>query len=48
MIAEVAVLRRGRVRRAKLFYLRSLTGKATRIREKKVRVAVPESTTTEN
>ena len=48
MIAEVAVLRRGRVRRAKLFYLRSLTGKATRIREKKVRVAVPENTTTEN
>jgi large subunit ribosomal protein L19 len=48
MIAEVAVLRRGRVRRAKLFYLRSLTGKATRIREKKVRVVVPESTTTEN
>ena len=48
MIAEVAVLRRGRGRRAKLFYLRSLTGKATRIREKKVRVAVPENTTTEN
>jgi large subunit ribosomal protein L19 len=34
MIAEIAVLRRGRVRRAKLFYLRSLSGKATRIREK--------------
>jgi large subunit ribosomal protein L19 len=48
MIAEIAVLRRGRVRRAKLFYLRALTGKATRIREKKVRVAVPESTTPEN
>ena len=48
MIAEIAVLRRGRVRRAKLFYLRSLSGKATRIREKKVRVAVPETTTTEN
>ncbi len=46
MIAEIAVLRRGRVRRAKLFYLRSLSGKATRIREKKVRVAIPESTTT--
>jgi large subunit ribosomal protein L19 len=43
MIAEIAVLRRGRVRRAKLFYLRSLSGKATRIREKKVRVAVPET-----
>ena len=48
MIAEVAVLRRGRVRRAKLFYLRSLAGKATRIREKKSRVAVPETTTAES
>ena len=45
MIADIAVLRRGRVRRAKLFYLRSLAGKATRIREKKTRVAVPETTT---
>jgi large subunit ribosomal protein L19 len=48
MIAEIAVVRRGRVRRAKLFYLRSLSGKATRIREKKVRVAVPENSTAEN
>jgi large subunit ribosomal protein L19 len=48
MIAEIAVMRRGRVRRAKLFYLRSLAGKATRIREKKVRVAVPETTTAES
>jgi large subunit ribosomal protein L19 len=48
MIAEIAVLRRGRVRRAKLFYLRSLSGKATRIREKKVRVTVPETTTAES
>ncbi|HZI26574.1 MAG TPA: 50S ribosomal protein L19 [Gemmatimonadaceae bacterium] len=47
MIADIAVLRRGRVRRAKLFYLRSLSGKATRIREKKVRVSVPETTTAE-
>jgi hypothetical protein len=31
------------VRRAKLYYLRNLTGKATRIKEKKVRVAVPET-----
>jgi large subunit ribosomal protein L19 len=43
MIADVTVVRRGRVRRAKLYYLRNLTGKATRIKEKKVRVAVPES-----
>ena len=48
MIAEIVVMRRGRVRRAKLFYLRSLAGKATRIREKKVRVAVPETSTPES
>ena len=36
MLAEISVLRRGRVRRAKLYYLRHLTGKATRIKEKKV------------
>ena len=41
MIGDLAVVRRGRVRRAKLYYLRHLTGKATRIKEKKVRVAVP-------
>lgn len=41
MLESITVVRRGRVRRAKLFYLRELTGKATRIREKKVRVAVP-------
>ena len=43
MLAQVEVVRRGRVRRAKLYYLRNLTGKATRIREKKTRVAVPAS-----
>jgi large subunit ribosomal protein L19 len=41
MIATLVVVRRGRVRRAKLYYLRHLTGKATRIKEKKTRVAVP-------
>src|SRR5690349_22694049 len=41
MISSLEVLRRGRVRRAKLFYLRQLTGKATRIKEKKSRVLVP-------
>jgi large subunit ribosomal protein L19 len=41
MLAEIVVVRRGRVRRAKLYYLRHLTGKATRIREKKTRVAIP-------
>ena len=33
-IAKVEVLRRGRVRRAKLYYLRNLRGKAARIKEK--------------
>src|SRR5690606_13775713 len=36
MLSEIKVVRRGRVRRAKLFYLRNLTGKAARIRERKV------------
>ena len=47
MIADITVVRRGRVRRAKLYYLRHLTGKATRIREKKVKVAVPVTGTAE-
>jgi large subunit ribosomal protein L19 len=47
MIADVAVVRRGRVRRAKLYYLRNLTGKASRIKEKKVKVAVPETAAAE-
>jgi large subunit ribosomal protein L19 len=33
-IAEIAVLRRGKVRRAKLYYLRGRTGKSARIAEK--------------
>ena len=33
-VASVEVKRRGRVRRAKLYYLRDRTGKAARIREK--------------
>jgi large subunit ribosomal protein L19 len=41
MLAEITVVRRGRVRRAKLFYLRNVTGKSARIKEKKVRVVVP-------
>jgi large subunit ribosomal protein L19 len=32
-INEIKVIRRGRVRRAKLFYLRDLAGKAARIKE---------------
>jgi len=34
-IESITVLRRGRVRRAKLFYLRELKGKAARIKELK-------------
>src|SRR5687767_15601678 len=41
LISEIIVVRRGRVRRAKLYYLRHLTGKATRIKEKKAKVVVP-------
>jgi large subunit ribosomal protein L19 len=37
MLADITVVRRGRVRRAKLFYLRALTGKATRIKERKTK-----------
>ena len=35
LIEGVQVLRRGRVRRAKLYYLRALKGKKARIREKR-------------
>jgi large subunit ribosomal protein L19 len=34
-IESIKVVRRGRVRRAKLYYLRSLRGKAARIQERK-------------
>jgi large subunit ribosomal protein L19 len=34
-LSEITVVRRGRVRRAKLYYLRNLSGKAARIREKR-------------
>jgi large subunit ribosomal protein L19 len=34
-VEGLEVLRRGRVRRAKLYYLRNLRGKAARIREKR-------------
>ena len=35
-IERVDVVRRGRVRRSKLYYLRQLAGKAARLREKRV------------
>jgi len=34
-VAAVEIVRRGKVRRAKLYYLRRLTGKAGRIREQR-------------
>ena len=37
LVAAVEVKRRGDVRRAKLYYLRGLTGKSARIKEKLVR-----------
>ena len=36
IIAKINVVKRGVVRRAKLFYLRELSGKAARIRERKI------------
>lgn len=38
-IESIVVTKKGRVRRARIFYLRSLTGKASRIQEKKKFVA---------
>ncbi len=34
-IMDIQILKKGRVRRSKLFYLRKLTGKKARIKEKK-------------
>jgi len=33
MVTEIKLVKKGRVRRARLYYLRKLTGKATRIKE---------------
>ena len=38
-IAKIEVKRTGRVRRAKLYYLRDRVGKATRLRERKVKTS---------
>lgn len=35
VVAKIEVIRQGRVRRAKLYYLRGLSGKAARIRERR-------------
>jgi len=36
LVTKVEVVRHGKVRRAKLYYLRSLSGKAARLKEKRV------------
>lgn len=36
LVAKVEVMRHGKVRRARLYYLRGLSGKAARIKEKRV------------
>ena len=36
LVAKVEVVRHGKVRRARLYYLRGLSGKAARIKEKRV------------
>ena len=45
-IERVDVIRTGRVRRSKLYYLRSLAGKAARLKERRT-VPVPATTTTD-
>jgi len=45
IIDHIDVVRRGRVRRAKLYYLRNLRGKAARIREKDTRTQQTPSNT---
>ena len=38
-VEKVEIVRKGKVRRAKLYYLRALTGKKARIKERRVNVA---------
>jgi large subunit ribosomal protein L19 len=46
-IDSIEINKRGKVRRARLFYLRGLTGKKARIKEKKVNLIVESTSTTE-
>jgi large subunit ribosomal protein L19 len=41
IVDHIDVVKRGKVRRAKLYYLRNLRGKAARIRERDTRTHVP-------
>jgi large subunit ribosomal protein L19 len=43
IVQQIEVIKRGRVRRAKLYYLRDLRGKAARIRERDTRQATTAS-----
>jgi large subunit ribosomal protein L19 len=43
IVDHIDVVKRGRVRRAKLYYLRGLRGKAARIRERDTRVRQTDS-----
>jgi large subunit ribosomal protein L19 len=43
-LAKITIVKKGAVRRAKLFYLRELTGKAAKVRQKKETVEVPVET----
>ena len=45
-IDKIEINKRGDVRRARLFYLRNLTGKKARIQERKLLVEVPETEAT--
>lgn len=47
-VEKITVQRRGRVRRAKLYYLRKRTGKATRIKEKLMSKKSKEKATAKN
>ena len=42
-IDKIEMNKHGRVRRAKIFYLRNLTGKKARIQEKRMKIAVEET-----
>ena len=44
MVNSIKVVRRGKVRRAKLYYLRGLRGKRARITERQDHQAEPETT----
>jgi large subunit ribosomal protein L19 len=44
-IGSIELVRRGKVRRAKLYYLRALSGKSARIREKRDQQGTPAGTT---